>query len=128
MRKPFVREMPATWWLTRRAYFYFMLRELTSVFIAAYCVVLLVFLWKVRHHGQEGVSDFIDTLTSPGWFAFHFLALVAAMYHAVTWFNLTPKVLVLRIGEERVPGWLIAGANYVLWIIVSLLMIWLVLG
>ncbi len=46
------------------------------------------------------------------------------LYHSITWFNLTPKVFVLWRGEERVSPILIAGANYVAWIIASAAVLW----
>ena len=50
---------------------------------------------------------------------FHLLALAFAIYHSVTWFNLTPKALPLQVGEGFVPDWVIAGAHYAAWIVVS---------
>ena len=32
--------------------------------------------------------------------------------HAVTWFNLAPQAMVVRVGATRVPGWMIAASNY----------------
>ena len=39
--KLYHRKMPATWWLKKKSYFLFMLRELSSVFIAFFLVVYL---------------------------------------------------------------------------------------
>ena len=39
--------MPATWWLTKQSYFLFMLRELSSVFIAVFLVVYLCQIYQV---------------------------------------------------------------------------------
>ena len=44
-----------------------------------------------------------------------------ALYHSVTWFNLTPKAMVFWRGEERVSPTLIAASNYAAWIVVSIL-------
>ena len=32
--------------------------------------------------------------------------------HAVTWFNLAPQAMVVRVAGRRVPGWMIAVSNY----------------
>ena len=50
------------------------------------------------------------------------------LYHTVTWLNLTPKVLVIWRGESRVSPLLIAGAHYVAWLIVSIVVAWIVLS
>ena len=53
------------------------------------------------------------------------LALPMILYHSITWFNLTPKVMVVWRGEERVSPILIAGANYLAWIAVSVIIVWI---
>lgn len=124
--RPYRRTMPATWWLTNRAYFLFMVRELTSVFIAIYLVLLLVLISKVAA-GREAYEAYLTFLGTPAVLAFHVLALAAALYHSITWFNLAPKGLVVRVRERRVPDAIIAGSNYVAWIAVSALLWWVVL-
>lgn len=126
MRKPYIRPIPASWWLKRRPYFWFMVRELTAVFVAAYGVFLLVMLWKLRS-GPEAFADFLSILQSPLSIVLHIIALLFAIYHSITWFNLSPKVTVVRLGEEKVSPALVAGSNYVLWVILSIMLIWLIL-
>jgi fumarate reductase subunit C len=123
--KEYIRPMPATWWLRNRYLVAFMIRELTSVFIAAYAVFLLYLLYETNGDADTttAVSAFADRLNSPGWYIFHAVVLIFALYHSITWFNLTPKALVLWHGEERVSPVLIAGAHYGLWIILSLLVL-----
>lgn len=123
---PYRRAMPPTWWLRNRAYFLFMVRELTSVFIAAYVVLFLIMLGKLAA-GREAYDAYLRFLGTPGMLGFHVLALAASLFHTVTWFNVTPKVMVVRFGEERVPDVVIAGVNYVAWIGVSLFIAWIVL-
>ena len=126
MPKPYVRKLPAWWWLKTRSYFYFMLRELTAVFVAAYCVILLVMLWKLKRDPTE-FDNFLDSLQSPWAIAFHFIALLFAAYHSATWFNLTPQIMVIRLGEEKVSPLLIGLSNYVIWFAVSAFIMWIVL-
>ena len=58
----------------------------------------------------------------------NFFIIPAAVYHSITWFNTTPEVMPVRIGEERVPKLLVAiGMGYGPWILVSALIIWGVL-
>ncbi len=123
---PYRHTMPATWWLRNRAYFLFMMRELTSVFIAAYLVLLLVMVRKLAQ-GPEAYDAYLQFLATPGMLAFHIVALGFAVFHAITWFAIVPKVVVVRLGEERVPAWIVAGVNYAAWVIVSGLIAWFVL-
>ena len=126
MRGPYQRPMSSTWWLNKRNYLLFMLRELTSVFVAAFLVFYLVQLAHLAQ-GTESYAAFLEHRASFGWIFFHLLALVAALYHSITWFNLTPKVMVMRRGEERVPPVFIAGSNYVAWLAISVVILWIVL-
>ena len=47
--------MPATWWLTKQSYFLFMLRELSSVFVALFLVVYLCQLYQLSQ-GPDAYS------------------------------------------------------------------------
>jgi fumarate reductase subunit C len=120
------RPIPATWWLTNRAYFLFMVREFTSVFIAAYLALLLILLDRLGA-GAEAYAAYLEFLGTPAMVAFHGLALAAALYHSITWFNLAPKGLTIAVGDRRVPDAMIAGGNYAAWIVVSALLVWIVL-
>jgi fumarate reductase subunit C len=115
-------KLPATWWLQRPTYFRFMLRELSSVFIAVFLVILLIQIRAVSR-GPEAYAAFQETLRSPGWIVFHVVALAFALYHSVTWFNLTAVVQVVRLGGRQVPPRLVAAANFVLWAVVSLVVV-----
>ncbi len=123
---PYHRPMPATWWLRNRAYLLFMVREFTSVFIAVYVILLLVMVRRLTQ-GPEAYDAYLQFLATPGMLVFHIVALLFALFHTITWFNILPKVVVIRLGEERVPGWIVAGVNYAAWVIVSGLIAWFVL-
>ena len=121
-------KMSSTWWLRHPRYFGFMLRELSSVFIAVFLVVLLVQIHQAGQ-GAAAYAAVLEKLRSPGWIAFHVVALAFALYHSVTWFNLTGVVQVVRLGERQVPPQLVAATSFVLWGIVSLaILLWFLLG
>ena len=127
MSEPYHRPISAsTWWLGKRNYVLFMLRELTSVFIAVFLVVFLVQLAELAE-GAEAYAVAAARLASPGWIVFHLLVLAAALYHSITWFNLTPQVIIVRRGEERVPPVVIAGSHYLAWLVVSVVILLIVL-
>ena len=98
-----------------------MVRELTCVFVGGYALFLLVL--ATRLHDSEG---FAALLKQPVLIALQIIAIPMLLYHSITWLNLTPKVMVLWRGEERVSPTLIAGANYVAWLIVSISITWIV--
>lgn len=119
-RKPFVREVPrVTWFFDHPRYVRYMVRELTCLFIGAYALLLVVGLARLAQ-GQAAYDAFLAALQTPVSIAFHGFALAFAVYHSVTWFNLTPKALPVQIGEEFLPGWVIAGLHYGAWIAVSI--------
>jgi fumarate reductase subunit C len=103
-----------------------MIRDVTSVFIAGYCIFLMVLMQKAS--GDEAsFRAFFDKLASPLSIALHLMVLIFACYHSITFFNLTPRVLVLFRGDEKVPEPFIAGAHYAAWLVVSVVLIVLVL-
>ena len=124
--KTYVRPIPNTWWLRRGAYVFFMLREITSVFVAAYLVIFLVMIYRL-HQGQAAYESFLAALKSPLAILFHVVALGFALFHTCTWFNLTPKALVVRRGEEKLPPAAIVVPNYLAWVVISAFVCWFVL-
>ena len=121
------RPVSNTWWLKRKPYILFMIRELTSVFVAGYCIFLLVLVYKLPQ-GAEAYGNLIAALKLPSSIMLHFITLAFVLYHTITWFNLTPKILVIYRGEERIPQGLVAGTFYAGWVMVSVFLAWLILG
>jgi fumarate reductase subunit C len=118
-RNPLVREVPPTSWYFRHPrYLRYMSREITSIFVGAYCVLLVVGLQRLAA-GPVAWEGFLAGLRSADSIAFHLLALAAAFYHAATWFNATQKAMPVQIGEDFVPGGLISGAHYAVWAVLS---------
>lgn len=117
---PFHRPPRFNWWLGNRAYTLFVLRELTSVFIAAYAVLVLLLLRNLVA-GRDAYEAYLRWLTTPGMAAFHLVALAAALYHSITWFALSPKAMVVRLGDRRVPARFVVGANYAAWLAASVM-------
>ena len=111
MRNPLVRPYPKDWFLRTRAYRLFMLRELTSVCIAGYLVYLIWWLYKFNQVGAEGYEELLSFVRHPVSIGMHTIALIAAVWHSITWFNLTPSVMPMRIGEDKVPDVVISIAT-----------------
>jgi succinate dehydrogenase subunit C len=113
------RKMPATWWLRKKSYFLFMLRELSSVFIALFLVVYLVQIYQLTK-GPDAYIAFTQKLSSPGWILFHVVVLLFAVYHSVTWFQSSAVVLPVRLGEHLVSRQTVTALHIVAWAVISL--------
>jgi len=120
--KPFVRPMTSEWIFRHPRYVRYMMREFSCLFIGAW-TLLLVWGLKRLAEGPEAWAAFLAALKSPASVVFHLLALAFATYHSVTWFRLTPKALPVQLGEEFVSDGLISGAHYVVWAILSLVVL-----
>ena len=121
------RRTPILWWVNRWTYVRFIIRELTAVAVAAFAVTFLLLIRSVAA-GPEAYGGFIEVLRSPLALLMHTLIFIMAIYHAVTWFNLAPKAMVIRVGSRKVPGKLIAGANFAAWAVLSATLAWILLS
>src|SRR5688572_1543819 len=124
--KTYKKRMSIFWWASRWAHIKFISRELTSVFVAGY-VILFMFYIRSILQGPEAFEGFSSLLRSPYMIGLHMIALLALLFHSVTWFNLAPKALVIKIGNKNVPGIVIALMNYGGWLVISIALIWLLL-
>lgn len=121
------RRMPIFWWLGKFAYTRFILRELTSLFVAYAALLLLALTWSVGQ-GPEAYQTFVAWLARPGVLIFHGFVLLALLLHSVTWLSLAPSALVIRIGSRRVPDGAVAAAHFTAWLVVSVVLTWILLG
>ena len=77
------RPVPNTWWLKRKPYVLFMIRELTSIFVAGYCIFLLILISKLEQ-GAGAYGNLMAALKSPSSVALHLITLVFVLYHTIT--------------------------------------------
>lgn len=118
--------MSVWWWLKRWPFTKFVLRELTSVFVAFYALLTLRQVRAVAA-GPEGYGRFASMLASPGFLVLNAVAFVAVAFHSVTWFRLAPKAMGLTVRGKRVPDAAIAAANFGAWAVLSAIVAWIVL-
>ncbi len=124
MTPELTRPLPRTWWLQKAPYLRFMIRELTSVVVFAYALLIIWGLWAAADPGSfEAFGSFLAGPVSVG---LHIVVLVLALYHTWTWIALTPKVMVLWRGDEQVPPGVIVGATAVAFLAVTAVVAWLV--
>ena len=120
------RRPVSVWWWTRKgSYFLFVMRELSSLFIAWLVLYLLLFVRAVGR-GEAAYADFLDTASSPWLVALNLVAFGFVVLHTVTWFSLTPKAMVLSVRGHRVPAAAILAGQYAALAVVSAVVFWLV--
>ena len=118
-RKPYLRPITSEWIFRHPRYLRYMVREFSCLFIGGW-TLMMVWGLKQLAQGPEAWAAFLQFLATPESIVFHLLALAFAIYHSVTWFNLTPKALPVQRGAEFVPDAVIAGAHFALWGLLSL--------
>jgi len=119
------RRMSTWWWTKKRSYFVFVMRELSSLFIAWFVVYLVLFVRAVGR-GEAAYDDFLDRAASPWLVAVNLVAFGFLVLHMVTWFLLTPRAMVVSVRGRPVPPAAIIGGQYAGLAVVSLLIFWLV--
>jgi len=122
------RRAPSTyWWLERRSYLVFILRELSSIFVAWFVVYLLLLVRAVSQ-GESAYQEFLRRSASPAILAVNVISLFFVVFHAITWFNLAPQAMVVHVRGRRVPPRWIAASNYLAWGAASAVLAWFLLG
>jgi fumarate reductase subunit C len=120
------RRPVSTWWWTRkRTYFVFVMRELSSIFVAWFVVYLMLFVYAVGR-GEAAYRSFLDWASSPWVIVLNVVALGFVLLHTVTWFTLTPQAMAVRVMGRRVPAWHIVAGQYTGLVVVSGFVFWLV--
>jgi fumarate reductase subunit C len=119
------RKIPVWWWLRKRTYFVFVMRELSSIFIAWFVLYLALFVRAVAR-GPAAYDDFLDWAASPVLVVLDVVAFGFVVLHTITWFQLTPKAMVLAVRGRRVPAPVIIGVQYAGLAAVSAFIFWLV--
>lgn len=117
-RNPYVRPITSEWIFRHPRYVRYMLREFSCLFIGGW-TLLMVWGLKQLAEGPAAWAAFLELLKTPASIVFQLLTLAFAAYHSVTWFNLTPKALPVQLGEEFLPDWVIAGAHFAAWAVLS---------
>lgn len=113
--------IPLFWWLRKFSYLLFVLRELSSVFVAWFVVYLLQLVRAV----SAGTYPEFLAWSGHGWvLVLNVVALAFVLLHAVTWFALAPRAMVV----PHVPPWVILVLHYLAWIVLSAGVAWVVLS
>jgi len=119
----YVRKVPRTWWLRTGPFRRFAAREITSMFAAMFSVLLLLFLLALSR-GPRAYQGFLRWLKLPAVIALFAVILAALLYHTATWFRLSTRILVVRLGRRVVPPVAVAAALVAAWIGASALVLY----
>jgi len=123
---PRCRALGWTWWAARPPYTLVLLRELSAVVMAVYLALLVVLLQRAGQDA-EAYEEYLGFLWHPLMVLFHVVAFAFAVLHTVTWFQLTPKAIVLRYGEFKVPDFFIIAQQYAGWLVMwAVVLAWVV--
>jgi fumarate reductase subunit C len=112
------------WWVHRRSYLLFVLRELSSVFVAWFVVYLVLLVGAVQR-GPSAYAAFLEWSANPLVLVLNLIALAFVLLHAVTWFNLAPKALVVRLQGRQVPPRAVAAGHFGAWLVASAIVAWI---
>jgi fumarate reductase subunit C len=115
------------WWLWSWPYTKFVLREISSISVALF-VVITLFQIRALRQGPAAYAHFEARLSSPIVVLLNLVVFAFVLLHTITWFNLAPKAMVVRVGGKQVPGFLIAASNYGAWVVASAIVAWFLVG
>ncbi|MBG0563753.1 fumarate reductase subunit C [Actinoplanes aureus] len=121
------RRMPLLWWAHRRSYAIFVLRELSSAFVALFIVELLL-LVRATARGPAAYESFLDTMAHPAMIVLNLIALAFVLLHAITFANLTPRAMIVRLRGRRVPSRVVLAGVYAGWLLVTAFLAWLLVA
>ncbi|QDP96339.1 fumarate reductase subunit C [Microlunatus elymi] len=119
------RPMSTWWWTKKGTYFLFVMRELSSLFVGWFVLYLLL-LFTALARGESAFGNFVDWAGQPWVVIINVISFLFAALHTVTWFLLTPRAMVIKLGSARVSAAAIVAGQYVVLVAVSIFVWWLV--
>ena len=96
--------------------------------VAIYALILLLGVIALAS-GEQAYGAWLAAVGSAPSIVLHLLVLVAAIYHAVTWFAVSPKAMPpIRIGGEPVPPHMIIAGQYAASVVASVIVLAVAFG
>ena len=116
-------KQPFTWWLRRRGYLLYMLREFTPVGIAAWMILFMVEIARMR----QGAAGY-QPLGGPLFVVISIVCLALALWHSYTFLSLAGLIMRIPVGDRTVsPRLIVRGMFGLLAVVTALiagLLIW----
>lgn len=125
-RKPYVREMKASWWQNLGFYKFYIFREATCL-PTIWFSLLLTYGVIALGRGPESAIAFLSFLQNPIVLFLNIITLVATIFHAKTWFDLVPKAVNLIIKGEKFPNTILVKSMWVMMVIATIVILALAL-
>lgn len=126
-RRPYKPQLSRRgWWLRRPRYIRYMMREISAAFIGIYGLLLIGGLYRLSQ-GEAAWNAYLTDAAGTAGRSFAVVALLFAIYHSYTWFQVTPKAMPLMLGGKRIPGAIIVAAHWLGFVVVSGAL-WLLVG
>ena len=126
-RKKYVREVKASWWKRNNFYKLYIAREATAIPSLWFSLILLygvMSLVPLIHDGNiVAFNNFVGFLQNPIVVIINIISLAASLLNTVTYYNMTPKVLNIIAGNEKLNPKIITGGLWVATAVVSILAI-----
>jgi fumarate reductase subunit C len=104
------RPMPAGWWTRQGHYFWYIVREFTSLPLALW---LLWFLVEVQR-AQTGPKGYAPH-SSTAFVVFSVICLAFSLYHSVTFLRLAGVILHFKLMDRPVPSGLVVLSQFAIW-------------
>lgn len=121
-RNTYIRPMKANWWIQNPWFIRYMLREATSILVLLFCLQLFLAVRAIAT-SQSHWTDFLTWLQSPVSMIFHGVCLLAALLHTISWFNLAPKTMDIRIRGRKIDDSLVTKAHLIAFILFTLVIV-----
>ena len=106
------------WWMGEWHYLKFILRELSSVFVAIVVIETLLLVRALRN-GPDAYAHYVHCMQNPLILLLNVVSFFFVVFHTITWFNLAPSAMPVRLGGKRLPDALVAAPSYGAWIVIS---------
>lgn len=114
--------LPANWWRRNRRYLLYVVRELSSVMVAAWMALFLVEIARLRDGARY------EPIGGPAFVAFSLFCLALALFHSFTFLRLAGLIMRIPLGERKVPEAAVAGGAFGLLaaasVVIGLLVVW----
>ncbi|WOG29321.1 hypothetical protein [Endozoicomonas sp. 8E] len=95
-RRPYVRPMKRTWYKDHPFYRAYMTREATCLFDAIYSINLFFGILQLTR-GKDAWEAWLSFQANPLMILFTVVTLGMTLFHAITFFDMTPRVLPQQI-------------------------------
>jgi fumarate reductase subunit C len=113
------------WYFRHPRYLRYLSREATCLGIGTLALLMVCALERLAA-GRAAWESFVAALATPWLAAVLVVAFVLALHNATSWFRVAPKAMPIQVGERFLPPWVVVAAHYVVWIGVSLAVLYFV--